>query len=313
MYFIVNIDEKELLVKTHSFKLFEVIPVEVCNQTGLNFQIKILDRFENLLHFCKSLNFTKIDNEIFMNGEKIEYEEYNGFLEGYQKDIQFNLSKNELNIIKNVGLATSTDLNRYFMTGIYFAENGDIVATNARRLHCFKSNLSSFKNDIVPPKTFKTIKNDACITRYIKTELEKTSVIWEISDRKNTVFSECIEGQFPNYKKVIPDFTSENPVLIKNMEMFKDYKKFTSASSPSILIQKNNNVISKYLNISIGDIKISEPKEMCFNAQYLADVYKLLGSECNLYSPGDMKVSEPSVFSNNNKDVFAVVMPMRGD
>ena len=315
LYFVMKHNENDILVKTNDCSLFEIVPVEVYNHTGLNFQVE-KDNLKNLLQFCKSLEFTKNESdEIFMNGEEISYSVCDSFLKGYQKDVQFNLNKDELNIIKNIGLAVSTDPQRYYMQGVYFAENGDVVATDGRRLHCFKSNFTSFKNDIVSPDVFKTIKSDTCITRYIKIEADKTFVTWEVSDTKNTVFSRCIYGQFPNYKKVIPDFTSENQAFIENLELFKNYKKFTTQSNPIVFIH-NNEVKSKLLNIKVGDVKISEPKEMVLNAQYLNDVYKMLGSKTNLYETGSKTLPDghtsftPFVFSNCNKDVFAVVMPM---
>jgi hypothetical protein len=147
----------------------------------------------------------------------------------------------------------SDDSIRYFLNGVYIAEN-HIVSTDGRQLHIIKRNTKEL------PKGLFTLKN-----------------------LKKDFFLSPIDGQFPNYQKVIPsDFTEK----IENITSHKKYGK-----------QSESIIHSFWPLISKGFI---------INEAYL----EALGEDTwTIYTQGDTK--KAVCFLNAEKNRFAVIMPMQ--
>lgn len=97
-------------------------------------------------------------------------------------------------IIEFVLPAVSDDDTRYFMTGVYFELEGDevhIVATDGRRLHRGTVSLESF--------------TAAGLEHVLQERKYTTGSIWHVEKTKTGyVLAREIEGQFPNWRRVIP-------------------------------------------------------------------------------------------------------------
>ncbi|TFG81893.1 MAG: DNA polymerase III subunit beta [Spirochaetales bacterium] len=106
--------------------------------------------------------------------------------------------------------AVSDDETRYFMNGVFIerAEEGLVtVATDGRRLAYMKRTLSGnipdFKGVIVPPKILSIILRRAPDEGLIDIAINDKNIFIKFGLYR--LSSILIEGQFPNYQKVIPE------------------------------------------------------------------------------------------------------------
>lgn len=117
-------------------------------------------------------------------------------------------SKNFKDLVKQTIFAVSDDPNRFFMTGVFFTKEDDgmltLVSTNARRLAIAKTDIGNiqFPPSIVPIKILR-----------LATKVLGDEGDIDISFNGNLIFIKAgayefagrlIDGQFPNYSKVIP-------------------------------------------------------------------------------------------------------------
>lgn len=199
-------------------------------------------------------------------------------------------------MIKKTSFAASIDENRGVMTGVLIEmeENSlNMIAIDGFRMAIAKEQMknSGRKNIIIPAK----ILNE--ISRIItESEIEDTDVKAQLSSKKavfvmeNTkVIVRLLEGEFMNYKRIIP---SENPcrlVLSRNDLM-------ESVERASLLAKVGKNNLIK-LNISGNTIEITSESEegnvkeevmiskegndliIGFNSKYLLDVLKAIDDE----------------------------------
>lgn len=122
----------------------------------------------------------------------------------------------------------SKDELRYFMTGVFLAENGDIAATDGRRLGVLKTDFK-FGKWIVHRNVFQKLKK----AKEIRIEVllpEPGLEVLRLSGGGMTVLCEPVDGPFPPYEKVIPNtFSNTEKNLIEfDYAKFKDYIKETT-------------------------------------------------------------------------------------
>lgn len=106
--------------------------------------------------------------------------------------------------------AVSDDETRYFMNGVFVERGADgfiMVATDGRRLAYIKKALTEgvpdFKGVIVPPKILSIVLRRASDEGQIQLAISDKNLFIKFGMyRLSTVL---IEGQFPNYQKVIPE------------------------------------------------------------------------------------------------------------
>ena len=124
-------------------------------------------------------------------------------------------------MIKQTIFAVSKESrSRSFMTGVYFIKENDIltmVATDGRRLSCVNKdaiNVPDFQPAIVPTKILSCVLKNASDEGNIQVAVVDKSIFVKFA---NVEFSSTlIEGQFPNYKKVIPEDLTISIQLNKN-------------------------------------------------------------------------------------------------
>ncbi|MDI7246390.1 MAG: DNA polymerase III subunit beta [Bacillota bacterium] len=144
--------------------------------------------------------------------------------------------------VKQTAFAAATDENRPFLTGVLVALDGDgvrLVATDTFRLALRKVNFSSdegcaaapsapsapssnARQMIVPARAF------AEVGRIVQAEQEEVEIYASANQvafkcGKTTVVSRLIDGQFPNYERVIPRtwksrMVVERPKLLEAVE-----------------------------------------------------------------------------------------------
>lgn len=165
--------------------------------------------------------------------------------------IKWDIEKNKLNFLLST---VSEDETRFFMNGINFdCEN--IVSTDGRRL-IYTENKNINRNCIA--SCFKCKKLWA-----------QAKEIYIGSKCTKLVFSDCtfyiehIDGQFPMYKKVTPEFSDNYIVIIpakKELEHFLKKQKIINPKDPEVRYELKN--------------KNNESEFVFFNAKFLIDIEK---------------------------------------
>ncbi|MDI6703737.1 MAG: DNA polymerase III subunit beta [bacterium] len=238
-----------------------------------------------------------------------------------QRDISFTLPFISFkNMIKKTIFATSTDKIRYTLNGILFILNKGcitMVATDGYRLSFVKYNLEDIEQGlnlsiIIPTKVLnelnKTLNRDE-----IEVVINKKQIGFFIN---NTILiSRLIEGNFPDYKKVIPK--NQNKIEVKKEDLL-DACRRVSIINQDILkfsLQKDNLIITA--NSEIGGVKEeigilfnSPPIDIGFNPKYLIDVLKNIESREVIIELND-SLNPILLRPSTLEDYFFVVMPMR--
>ena len=238
-------------------------------------------------------------------------------------------SKDFKEMIKQTIFAVSDDKNRYFMTGVYLEKAGDtftMVATDGRRLSCVNKtgfNVPDFQPAIVPVKILSCVLKNAPDEGNIKIAIVEKSIFIKFA---NLEFSSVlIDGQFPNYQKVIPENLTKSIMVNKN-DLDAALKRTT------IMVDK------KVFKISSGVLKLISPESeigtadeeipcrydgqsisMALNFTYVTEPLKVIDSENVVF---DFNINETSGDEEANitkavimrsepaADYIHVIMPM---
>lgn len=199
-------------------------------------------------------------------------------------------------MIKQVSFASSADDNRPIFTGVLMEiKDGNIklIATDTHRL-AFREGKSNMLNGdvdtsvIVPSKALAELnKLMTGETENLKLSLSDNQISFELPGIR--IVSRLIEGQFPNYKQVIPQ-GCKTKIKVNN----KDFLEATERAS--LLAKDGSNVIKLVVssdtmiitsnNPEVGKIEEQLPIEVegeetqiAFNSRYLIDVFKVMDSE----------------------------------
>lgn len=206
----------------------------------------------------------------------------------------------------------SKDSIKPVFNGIYLCQDG-IISTDSRRLFMSKYNLPDSYSDIIPLDTIKLLKDDF----YYSTSDKKEYCKIELSSL--TIYSRIIQGQFPNYKQVIPandKFIGNAEVNKKDFEeLLKTVKTFTkepaykmvlSFEENKILISTNKNEVETNFSIDAGcDIPIGFLT--AFNIAFIQDILRNIKDETVLFQfSGKMS----PMIVNSGEETF-VIMPIQ--
>ncbi len=228
-----------------------------------------------------------------------------------------------LNAIKKTSYAISTDETRYVLNGIYvsFREGKmTFVATDGRRLAMVENDLeypeSNETDIIIPSKAVSELQRMLGGEGDVLVKLHGNQISFEIKD--SIIVSKLIEGNYPNYKQVIPGERKER-VTINREEFFNTVRRvslLTSESSNSVKLTFSKGNIDVQANSKdIGEAKESvvadydgEEFAIAFNPGFLMAPLKNLAEE-QVYldlidgmSPGVIRIEGSFLY---------VIMPMR--
>ena len=301
-----------------------------------------------LLSFINLLPNSQIDLSVKENDLNIKCDNYETKIKGFSSEdfpLIPKVNKEDFVSIQGSGfcksLAQLVDIvlpstTRPEISGIYFKVQKDlltIAATDSFRLGEKKISLAGEKKInqeyslIIPQKTIREIIN-------IFGEKEKDLKIYfspnqimfeylmeEASHPEVQVISRLIEGEYPNYKEIIPSkFTTQ---LILNKEAFVNQIKSASLFSGKVnevkfkTNSKKNEIEILSQSIDIGDHKSSllgkiegDDLEISFNHKYLLDgLSNIKSSDVSLELSGD---SGPGVLKPVGDDSYLyVVMPIK--
>ena len=230
-------------------------------------------------------------------------------------------------MIQQTVFAVSDDETRYFMNGVFFekAEGKFImVSTDGRRLAYISKNaapeLEDFSGIIIPPKIINIVMKRAGDEGMAKISVTDKTIFIQFGSYK--LSSALIEGQFPNYRKVIPEIQTRH-FIVKRLEMLDALRRV------SLLVEQKSHRV--YLGLSPGTASVyceendlgnareeipcqydGEELSIALNYRYLEEPFKVMSGD-------DIKIlfSEPNktitIMPVPEKDFFHIVMPMQQD
>jgi len=232
-----------------------------------------------------------------------------------QKDLKDGLRK--------TGFAISTDETRYVLNGILFSlrENKlTMVATDGRRLALVDLEVEfprSQEGDmIIPAKCVAELQRLLGEEGEVRMLVGDNQIAFEVNGR--LLVSKLIEGNYPNYRQVIPSETKERVTIERELLLtaVRRVSLLSSDKSNSVkLIFTKNNLEITANTPEIGEAHESLPVQykgkefsIAFNPTFLQDPLRALpDDEVHLdlideMSPGVIKIGTPFLY---------VLMPMR--
>src|SRR5712672_482620 len=236
----------------------------------------------------------------------------------------FTIAQKELKDgLKKTSYAISTDETRYVLNGVLFSFKDNkltLVATDGRRLAMAEIELEfprSHEADlIIPTKAVTELQRLLTDDGDVKVSMGSGQIAFDLN--KTLLVSKLIEGNYPNYRQVIPGEAKERVKLEREMFLnsLRRVSLLASDKSHSVKLNfsKNN------LDITANTPEVGEAKEslaiaykgrefsIAFNPEFLmAPLRALTEDEVFLdlideMSPGVVKIQTPFLY---------VIMPMR--
>jgi DNA polymerase III subunit beta len=253
-------------------------------------------------------------------------EDYPSF-PAYRKEKSLSLSsKVFLDMIRRAAFSVSMDETRYILQGALLQSDGKkatMVTTDGHRLSYIEHELSSPQEPVsavVPSKALLELSRvlepkDTPVTVYFT----ENQVFFEMGEL--TVFSRLLDGQFPNFEQVIPK-KNEHTLLANVAPLISVLNRMSPLASDkgnSVKFHLNEDglqVTASTADVGEGseslDVEYNGPAmTLAFNARYLLDALKALGSERL-----DMKLNtplSPTLITPVGSSTVCryVVMPMR--
>ncbi|ULQ58618.1 DNA polymerase III subunit beta [Brucepastera parasyntrophica] len=228
-------------------------------------------------------------------------------------------------MINQTIFSVSDDETRYFMNGVFMEKQNDelkMVATDGRRLAFISKPVGAavpdFKGIIIPPKILNIVNKRLSDEGPVSVAVGEKNVFFRFGNYEFS--SALIEGQFPNYERVIPaSQTSSFEVdakelldALKRVSLLVEQKsrRISFTITPGVLIINSQ-------ESEIGNAKEEIPcrydgpeQTMALNYVYIEDPVKVIGTE-----RVKIEFTEPmkaiTIKPQPEKDFFHIVMPMQ--
>jgi DNA polymerase-3 subunit beta len=231
-------------------------------------------------------------------------------------------------MMKKTSFAMSTDESRYVLNGIFISlkdHKMTMVATDGRRLALVDEELdipeTSQGEFIVPAKTVNELNRLLQDKGQVEMRYAENQASFSLKDEKGgtvLIITKLIEGNYPNYRQVIPGEAKERISLAREefLHALRRAEIMTSEKSNSVRLTFEKNK----LEITANSPDIGEAKEtltinykgvnlaIAFNPRYVIDPLVALSNDevfielIDELSPGVLKINGPFLY---------VVMPMR--
>ena len=223
--------------------------------------------------------------------------------------------------------AVSDDETRYFMNGVFFEKTGDkivMVATDGRRLAYISKDaaaeIKEFAGVIIPPKILNTIMKRAGDEGLISISVTDKTVYVQFGSYK--LSSVLIEGQFPNYRRVIPENQSFSFTVnrLEVLDALNRVSQVVEKKSHRVYLRVASDTMSVYSEE--GDVGEGREEFPCkyegeevsiaLNYRYIEEPFKVItGDEiCIRFTEPNKAITITPV---PEKDFFHIIMPMQLD
>jgi DNA polymerase-3 subunit beta len=231
-------------------------------------------------------------------------------------------------MLKRTSFAVSTDETRYVLNGIFVSfkdHKVTLVATDGRRLALMDEeadvNGENQTEFIVPTKAIAELNRLLQDKGGVEIRYTDNQAAFDLKGGEGIevrVITKLVEGNYPNFKQVIPAESGERISLVREelLQALRRAEIMTSEKSNSVKLtfSKNN------LSITANTPEVGEAREsmainykgkdlaIAFNPGYLMDPLKALDNDevflelTDELSPGVLKINGPFLY---------VIMPMR--
>ncbi len=231
-------------------------------------------------------------------------------------------------MMRKTSFAISTDESRYVLNGNFISlkdHKMTMVATDGRRLALVDEEIdvseSSQGEFIVPAKAVNELNRLLSDKGEVELRYVENQASFTLKDDKGSsilIVTKLIEGNYPNYRQVIPAETKERIQLVREefLHALRRAEIMTSEKSNSVKLTFGKNK----LEITANSPEVGEAKEtlainykgpemaIAFNPKYMIDPLNSLPNDevflelIDELSPGVLKINGPFLY---------VVMPMR--
>ena len=230
-------------------------------------------------------------------------------------------------MIQETIFSVSDDETRYFMNGVFFEKAEDkfvMVATDGRRLAYVSkpagAGIADFSGIIIPPKILNILMKRAGDEGMVQISVTDKNLFIQFGSYK--LSSVLIEGQFPNYSRVIPEKQTRN-FNVNRLEMLDAIRRV------SLLVEQKSHRV--YLGLSPGVVSVyceendignareeipckydGEELSIALNYRYLEEPLKVINSdEISILFTDPSKTI--TIMPVPEEDFFHIVMPMQQD
>ena len=245
-------------------------------------------------------------------------------LPSFEDAREFSLEQKSLkDALRKTSYSISTDETRYVLNGIFcsFKDSSlTLVATDGRRLAMVEQEVEFPQSNeidiIVPTKAINELQRLLEDEGDVKVSITDSQIAFELND--SILVSKLIEGNYPNFRQVIPGEAKERVTLEREV-LHNAVKRVALLAN-----EKSNSIKLTFepdqLHISANSPEIGEAKEsisinykgpemsIAFNPEFLMAPLRNLDQDevfidlIDEMSPGVMKIDEPFIY---------VLMPMR--
>lgn len=237
-----------------------------------------------------------------------------------------------LDLIEKTIFSVSNDETKYNLNGIFVQSEMknninylNFISTDGHRLSISSKNIDIIHNDYIEKGFILPKKGIMELRKILENESEDIEI--RINDNFISFFFEntnfimrMIDGEFPDYKKVIPEKTDNYSVINRNefYQVLKRISVIANEKSKGVKFTLDNNNLSIISsNPDLGDAKEEiainyngSQISIGFNAKYLLDILNVMHEEnIKLFIKDNIS---PGMITPDDKDDFlSVVMPMR--
>lgn len=234
-----------------------------------------------------------------------------------------------IGMVAKMLFAVSTDELRTTLMGVYMkvAENElRLVSTDGHRLVKIVDktfSLSDMQQEaIIPTKALNLLSKNVQNKKQIKISVSDDHIVFDLQG--TTIFSKGIEGQFPNYERVIP--SDNDKKVIVNRELLSASVRRVSIFSNSITHQIRLSVSDGTLTIQSEDVEFGgearesidaeysgDSMDIGYNANYFLDILRHLDTddiELNLKDSVSAGIIYPTS-QKEGEEVLMLLMPIR--
>jgi DNA polymerase-3 subunit beta len=231
-------------------------------------------------------------------------------------------------MLKKTSFAISTDESRYVLNGIFISlkdHKMTMVATDGRRLALVDEEVDVTEQSqgefIIPAKAVNELNRLLGDKGELELRYAENQAGFTLRNDKGSsviIITKLIEGNYPNYRQVIPAETKERIALVREefLHALRRAEIMTSEKSNSVKLAFGKN----RLEITANSPEVGEAKEtlainykgaemaIAFNPKYVIDPLNALPNDevfielIDELSPGVLKINGPFLY---------VVMPMR--
>jgi DNA polymerase-3 subunit beta len=228
------------------------------------------------------------------------------------------------NMIRQTIFATAQDETRPILTGVLFEVKDGVlsmVALDAYRLALRKSNvdLSSNISVVIPGKTLNEVgKILDSSNEEVEITFTPNHILFKVENTR--VISRLLEGEFINYRQIIPDeyklrVKANSKMLLDSIERASLLAKEGKTNLIKMNITNNNMIITS--NSQFGNVHEEVPivlegneLQIAFNSKYFIDALKIIDEE-EVYLEFSSSVSPCLVKTIGSEDYVYLILPVR--